>query len=472
MIAALVAMLLLVGLSLGLVTGALGSVARDGLYATGLWRDGGRRTIAPGTFDTPAAVSPSPEPVGQPSPVLPAASPTERPLPKKIVAKVDSVDRSAMKGRFSGAVVDVGNGRVLYAHNSRSAYTPASTLKLLTSTAALTSLGPDHRFRTRVVAGKSGQIVLVGGGDPYLAEKTDPNAYPARASLQQLAAATAKALRTQHRTSVRLGYDASLFKGPSWNAHWPEMYRDQVTRVSALWVDEGRQLGYSPGPREPDPARDAADAFAKALRANKIKVTGVAKAKAHAGAASLASVQSMPLGRIVEQVLLHSDNDGAEVLLRQAAIGAGRPGSFTEGRRTVQRELTRLGVWDKGIVGYDGSGLSREDKVPADTMVKILRLASEDAHPELRSLLTGLPVAGVDGSLRLRFTDSRSVDGRGLVRGKTGTLRKVHSMAGYVRTQDGAVLAFAFLVNDPANDYAARVWLDRVSAALATCGCG
>ena len=86
-------------------------------------------------------------------------------------------------------------------------------------------------------------------------------------------------------------------------------------------------------------------------------------------------------------------------------------------------------------------------------------------------MVTGLPVAGVEGSLRRRFGDDASLAGRGVVRGKTGTLRKVQSLAGMVRTRDGSVLVFAFLINNPKNAYNARVWLDRVTAAISTCGC-
>jgi len=85
--------------------------------------------------------------------------------------------------------------------------------------------------------------------------------------------------------------------------------------------------------------------------------------------------------------------------------------------------------------------------------------------------VTGLPVAGVEGSLRVRFFDDATTNARGLVRGKTGTLTKVHSLAGFVRAPDGSMLAYAFLVNNPKNEYESIIWLDRVSAALARCGC-
>jgi len=64
-----------------------------------------------------------------------------------------------------------------------------------------------------------------------------------------------------------------------------------------------------------------------------------------------------------------------------------------------------------------------------------------------------------------------SLAGRGVVRGKTGTLAKVHALAGFLRDRDGNLLVFAFLINNPKNEYASTVWLDRVSTALSTCGC-
>ena len=139
--------------------------------------------------------------------------------------------------------------------------------------------------------------------------------------------------------------------------------------------------------------------------------------------------------------------------------------------KVVRSELTKLGIWDPGMTINDGSGLARQTKVPADAMVKMLRLAAGQKHPELRAVITGLPVAGVEGSLKSRYFDDQSLAGRGVVRGKTGTLNKVRARAGVVRTTDGSLLAYAFLINNPKNEYNAMVWLDRVTAAISTCGC-
>ncbi|HET9872763.1 MAG TPA: D-alanyl-D-alanine carboxypeptidase/D-alanyl-D-alanine-endopeptidase [Propionibacteriaceae bacterium] len=405
-----------------------------------------------------------------PLPVLAAAAPAGPPNPSKVRARIDAVNDAAVGARFSGTVLDVGTGQVLYGHRASSPAIPASTMKLLTSLAALSILGPDHEFSTTVVSPGAGELVLVGGGDPYLASKKNA-AYPERASLADLAAATAAQLKQAGQKTVALSYDASLFPGPAWNPGWPRSYSDQVTAVSALWADEGRTTGASPGPRQADPAKAAGTTFAAALKQRGIRVSTVRAGRAKPADRRIAAVPSMPLSRIVEQLLLVSDNDAAEVVFRQAAIGAGRPGSLVEARSTVREALVTAGAWAEGTVVFDGSGLSRSTRVPASTMAKALRLAADEQHPELRSVLTGLPVAGVEGSLRNRFTDSLSDAGIGLVHGKTGTLRQVHSLAGVVRAPDGSLMVFAFLVNNARNDYAATVWLDRVTSALSRCGC-
>ena len=313
---------------------------------------------------------------------------------------------------------------------------------------------------------KNGAIVLVGGGDPYLS--TTP--HDGRAAISTLARRTAAALKKKGVHKVTLGYDASLFSGPSWNPTWPDEYADQVSKVSALSVNEGRVTGFSPD-RASDPPAAAANAFADALNKHGVTVTKTAKTKASTGAAVVASVNSLPAERIVELLLMASDNDAAEVMFRQAALAARQPGSFAGGRKAVHDRLQKLGVLDPSVRIIDGSGLSRRTRVPADSMAKVLRVAMEENHPELRGVVTGLPVAGVEGSLRVRFFDDAATSARGLVRGKTGTLTGVHSLAGFVRAPDGSLMTYAFLVNDPKNEYEAIIWLDRVTAALARCGC-
>src|SRR5262249_20357559 len=153
-----------------------------------------------------------------------------------------------------------------------------STLKLLTATAALEVLGPDHTFATRVVADGRGRIVLLGGGDPFLAGKQSTEG-PARhdASLQTLARLTAHALAAKGVHAVRLSYDASLSTGPAVNPHWPKSYitDDVVTPITALWANEGLDPdGFG---RVADPPATAAAMFASYLQRDGVRVTNVAE---------------------------------------------------------------------------------------------------------------------------------------------------------------------------------------------------
>jgi D-alanyl-D-alanine carboxypeptidase/D-alanyl-D-alanine-endopeptidase (penicillin-binding protein 4) len=467
-------MVIVIGVVVGFVTGAFGSLTGE-KGATNESSGGGSATVGSTQPSLTASVTPTATPTvapaGLPRPVLVPAEAGHLPNAVRLAARIGSVHVKDVKGRNSGAVVDLGTGKLLFAQNASTALIPASTMKLLTTTVALSVLGPEHRFSTRVVSLRRGAMVLVGGGDPYLASRVAAGVSPRPATTAELAAATAARLKADKITQVSLGYDGSLFSGPSWNRLWPDEYRDQVSKMSALWVDEGRVSG-SPGPRVRDPAKTAATTFAKALNNQGIRVTKVAPARAPESAQLVASVRSLPLERIVEQLLLASDNDAAEVLLRQIALASGRPGTIDEGVRAVRARLAKLGAWDPGAVLDDGSGLARQNRIPAGTMVKVLRLAASDQHPELRAVITGLPVAGVEGSLRTRFFDDASLAGRGVVRAKTGTLRDVHTLAGVLRTSDGSLLAFAFLINNPKNQFNATIWLDRVTTAISTCGCG
>jgi D-alanyl-D-alanine carboxypeptidase/D-alanyl-D-alanine-endopeptidase (penicillin-binding protein 4) len=381
-------------------------------------------------------------------------------------------------GKHRGAYVyDDSRSKVVYSTGTAKPFVPASTLKLLTTASALATLGPDRWFTTKTVIASKGQIVLVGGGDPLLTVKrqTDPLDFPRRATLQDLAASTARSLRAKGVLSVSLGYDATLFSGPAINPKWLPTYITEgvAARTSALWVDEGRAV---PGKakRVTSPPLAAANAFATQLRAAGVKVTAVKAMEAPPTATNLAQVRSAPLGDIVEYVNLHSDNDGAEVLLRQVGLATKNGGSYAGGLKGVRATLTSLGLDPSKARLEDGSGLSRTDQVPLDLLAGVLRVATSASRPELKHLLTGLPVAAFTGSLGNRFSSPGTAAGTGVVRAKTGTLTSVHSLAGLVRDRTGTLLVFVVATDSapPSKALAARAALDRAAAALAGCGCG
>ena len=151
---------------------------------------------------------------------------------------------AALGPQVSAVVADPATGRVLLSEDGARLLTPASTAKLITSAAALAVLGPNATFTTRVVNGATpDRIILVGGGDPTLAVNQFPaQDYPRPATLASLAAATARALKSQGRTTVSVGYDASLYTGPGLAPGWPQSYvtTGNVTPIVSLEVDQGR----------------------------------------------------------------------------------------------------------------------------------------------------------------------------------------------------------------------------------------
>ncbi|MDQ4009067.1 MAG: D-alanyl-D-alanine carboxypeptidase/D-alanyl-D-alanine-endopeptidase, partial [Actinomycetota bacterium] len=181
-------------------------------------------------------------------------------------------------------------------------------------------------------------------------------------------------------------------------------------------------------------------------------------------------VRSAPLAQIVQHVLEESDNEAAEVLLRHAALASGRAGSSANGADVVQRTLSRLGVDLRGARIYDGSGLSRRNLLPTDALVDTLQVAASPRHQDLRRVVSGLPVAGFNGSLAYRFAVFGH-DGRGLVRAKTGTLSRVHALAGVTVDRDGTPLAFALVADKVrlVDTLDARAELDALAADVAGC---
>ncbi|MFI2641323.1 D-alanyl-D-alanine carboxypeptidase/D-alanyl-D-alanine-endopeptidase [Streptomyces sp. NPDC018610] len=371
----------------------------------------------------------------------------------------------ALGARHSAAVVDVADGRTLYDRGAGQGLTPASITKIATAVAVLSALGPDHRLTTRAALEPgTRRLVLVGGGDPTLTARADARGW---ASLRTLADTTAKALAGRGLREVTLSYDTTLYAGSDLH---PIGVNENVARVTALTADEGRTDDSSsgPAPRVEDPAADAARAFGRFLAGHGIKVSDPGPAKATGRADTLASVSSPPLSDVVERMLTNSDNDIAEGLARQTAAATGRRTDFTGGAQAITAQLGKLGLPLAGSAFHDGSGLDRADRLTATLLTALLRTAADPHRPELRAVLTGLPVAGFTGTLADRYAGDGAA---GIVRAKTGTLTGVNTLAGTAVDRDGRLLAFAFLTDGTTDPQAAQSALDRTATALAACGC-
>ena len=445
-------------------------VAAAGAGAGVLWSNGSLNELicdgecGPSAITTPDALARD----GLPGEAVPRSAGTGQLDPDAIVAAVRSrLGADALGSHVGFAAVDPVDGSVVGSVGSDT-FVPASTTKLLTGLAALTELDPRERFPTRVMR-QGDRLVLVGGGDPYLATKLPrKNVYAVRADLTTLAQRTAAALRRTGTTSVRLDYETSMFTGPNASPAWEDSYIGQkiVTPVSALMVDGG----VIDGTRVDFPAKASAEVFTRMLERRGIDVTNSPiETKAPSTADPVASVRSATVAQIVEAMIARSDNEAAEFLLRQAAIAAGRPGTFESGVETVRSVLARLDVDVTGLVLHDGSGLSRQNRISPQTLAEAVAVSART--PRTDSLVSDLAVGGFTGTLTRRFGQADA--GRGVVRGKSGTLTGVHSLAGYVTDRSGTPIVFAVMTDRTKsfNPFVTEDALDRVAAALADCTC-
>ena len=241
-----------------------------------------------------------------------------------------------------------------------------------------------------------------------------------------------------------------------------------VAPVAPLAVESGRAV---PGraARASDPALAATNAFAGLLASRGVTVTGVSRAAAPDGATPLARVESAQVADVVEHMLDESDNTVAEVLARLVAARTDRPATFDGAGEAVVAAVGALRVPTEGARFSGGSGLARGGVIAPRTLTATLVLAASKEHPELRATLTGLPVAGVTGTLADRYAGQDAAVG--VVRAKTGTLTGASSLAGTVVDADGRLLVFAVVADRVAATDAARTALDAVASALAGCGC-
>ncbi len=427
-----------------------------------------------GARDDAAPVAPDvplPAPSQGLTPLLPAlADDGPVPSPAGLAAVVaGALADPALGGALAVSVVDVRTGEPLLEQRADVRVVPASTAKIATAVAALTALDPALRISTRVVAGAGpGEVVLVGGGDSSLAGPDADAGYPRVARLTDLATQLSGVGVT------RVLVDDSAWPGPRLGPGWKPTYvtSGDVAPVTALMVDGGR-VRPGRGPRSADPALAAGQVLARLLDV----AAPVARTTAPEQALVLASVQSPPVPLLVEAMLTRSDNDLAEALARQVALAEGEAPTFSGAAAAVAavlgRVLSAAGLDVAAVDLSDGSGLSRLDRVQPAGLTRLLAAVAGGEQPRLAPVLSGLPVAGFDGTLARRYRSGPSVPAAGVVRAKTGTLLGVSALAGLVRTADGRLLAFdltADAVPIGATRAAERA-LDRLAAALASCGC-
>lgn len=425
--------------------------------------------------------------VKSPLPLLPTAAPREpvlhaldsaapRPSVMAVRGALNKPARVvAAAAHLVGEVVDARTGSRLWAVSADQPEPPASTTKLLTAAAALSTLGPNQRFATTTrLSGHT--LYLVGGGDPTVLRSPSSyvaSSYPPRATMSALATQTAKALGPKANVTLRL--DASAWTGPKLARGWKPSYISEgdLTPPSALEVDEGRITPSAPdAPRSTHPVTQAGAVFADLLRRDGVTITGKPREETAPGTARLVGrIASPTVAELVQQMLSVSDDDLAEALGRAVAIDAHRPATFRGAGKAVTHAVATLGVPTAGVHLEDTSGLSHDDRISPRTLVGVLRAAVSSHHAALSALLEGLPVAGFTGTLADRYLTAPDKSVAGVLRAKTGTLTGVNALSGMVVDRGGRLLLFAFLASDAPSPGLTVPALDALASRLGRCGC-
>jgi serine-type D-Ala-D-Ala carboxypeptidase/endopeptidase (penicillin-binding protein 4) len=349
--------------------------------------------------------------------------------------------------RDGQTIVDTGHSQ---------AYIPASTLKLLTTTAALDLLGAKAQFTTSVKAANvgsdgviDGPLYLVGGGDPLLFTNDYVKALnrptEMHTSLETLAdQVKAKGIKVVHGSVVG---DDSLFDKTRYLSSWDPAYQaqGQIGPTGALQVNQGFQSFVGGRVPAPDPTLQAVSQFTALLKQRGITVDGPpSSGDAPDKAGNVTSIDSPPLSAIVAEMLTESDNSTAEMLLRDIGVKASGTGTFAAGVAAVNQQIKKDGIPTAGLNMVDGSGLSRNDRVTCSSLLAALVHDGPNG-----TIATGLPKAGQTGTLADRMTNSIAV---GKVSAKTGTLAGVSALAGWVHSGTADPFAFVVINNGVSGD--------------------
>lgn len=381
----------------------------------------------------------------------PLAAAAVPPAPRASSELLRTLGVTWSKTPAASCVMVAEGARVVFERNPDRPVTPASTMKLLTATAVLQRLDPASRLVTPVLAAAApdatgtvnGDLWLVGGGDPVLGT----SAYRAHFSRQprlingiEALADRVVAAGVRHVTGRVVG-DDGRYERRRYLPTWPARYvrSNETGPLSALGVNDGFER-WSPDVPFADPAAGAAAVLNELLRQRGVRVDGLpGSGTAAPGAIELASLPSPTIGELVGQMLLDSDNDTAELLLRELGLRVLGQGTTDAGRRVAVDTLARLGLPMRNVRMIDGSGLD-----PANRVTCRLLVALVTSSPVRATIAAAVPVAGSTGTLRKRFLDT-PVAGR--LRAKTGSIAGVASLVGWADSTAGRGYTFAYVEN-------------------------
>lgn len=369
-------------------------------------------------------------------------------------------------GSASGLlVVDTETEQVLCASAPGRSRPLASNMKLFTTAAALSKLGPEYRIPTKVfrdgpVDAKGvlhGSLYLQGGGDPALGTPAFYNAYFGGlgtnifALTPQIKAAGIKSI------TGRLYADDTVFdrrRGVADSGYATSPY---IGPLSGLAFNSGFAGATSTSGFSSDPAKLAVGKLARSLRG--VVPPQTALRPTPPDAERVALVRSPTLDRIVNLTDVYSNNYFAEMLIKLLGARFGGAGTTAAGANVV--ETFALGHGST-VNAVDGSGLTRSNRSSPREIVDLLLGMQED--PAGEEFIQDLALTGQEGTVASR-TEGTAAYGR--CRTKTGTISGVSNLSGYCFNRSGRVMAFSILMAGVGNLSLAHLNQDRIAAAVA-----
>jgi len=379
-------------------------------------------------------------------------------------------------------IVNPRTGDTLYSKNAGKLFMPASNMKIITSAAALTLLGPDYTYKTTFLrdgpVGDSlldGNLLVIGRGDPTISDNMRGLATVVMDSLAD--SVRAHGIRQVTGALARVG-NAFPDSTHGYGWEWDDLGEYYGSGVDELIFNEGmapttlrpppdsvRDSLYS-GPAK-DPGTGYLNAFNDALGRKQILVeAGVMDSilPTPFRMDTLFTYTSPPMRNIIQALMKPSQNQIAEILLKTIGLERGGMGTADSARKIVAQQLLAWGVQPDGFIIRDGSGLSRHDLLTPETIVKVLDKMQADTAFSV--FYNAMPIAGVDGTLKDRM---KGTPAEGNVRAKTGSISAARSLSGYVTTADGERLIFSILSNNWSTPSSAVTGVaDQIAAALAS----
>lgn len=403
-------------------------------------------------------------------------------------------------------VQEIGNPVPLLAHGEQRSFNPASVMKLLTTLVALDSLGPAHTFQTRVYADGMlqdgvlhGNLILQGGGDPaltlerfwlllrelrergvreirgdvlldnrfYQLDSIDPAAFD-QSPLRPYNAPPAALLVNFNALNLRLSsvsesVQARLDPMPSklqlvnqlratdgacqgWREQVKPQLQEGVLEVGGSYpVACGEQiipLNLLP------PEATVAAYFSSLWRELGGNLSGTVRLLEAAAAAEnpprlLLEFDSPPLAQLLRDINKHSNNVMAKMLfLNLGAAVFAAPATWDKAERALRSWLKQHAIEIPELVLQNGSGLSRIERISAQSLAKLLNDAASRAI--FHEFAASLPAVGLEGTQTGRMQGTAMVGQAWL---KSGTLNRARNMAGYVLGPKGSRRIVVMLIN-------------------------